>query len=92
MCMISIVTLKSLAWDTSPVVTEGQPKTVFDALRSWLENDTAPDTLPIEFNGKDGSQQEHILCPYPSKAVYQSGNSSSAESFGCVDREKEMLS
>lgn len=48
----------------------GQPKTVFDALRSWVESGTAPDTLPIEFGGKDGSMQERALCPYPSKAVY----------------------
>lgn len=63
----------------------GQPKTVFDALRSWVENSTAPGTLPIEFGGKDGSMQERVLCPYPSKAVYLGGNSSSAESFRCVD-------
>lgn len=70
----------------------GQPKTVFDALRSWVENGTAPDTLPIEFCGKDGALQERILCPYPSKAVYQGGDSSAVESFRCVDKEKGMLS
>ncbi|EYE90414.1 uncharacterized protein EURHEDRAFT_519193 [Aspergillus ruber CBS 135680] len=60
-------------------------KTVFDALRSWVENGTALDTLPIEFSGEDGSPQDRILCSYPSNAVYCNGNSSSAENFRCVD-------
>lgn len=63
----------------------GQLKTVFDALRSWVENGTALDTLPIEFSGEDGSPQDRILCSYPSNAVYCNGNSSSAENFRCVD-------
>lgn len=62
----------------------GQPKTVFDALRTWVENGTAPDTLPVQFTGIDGVEQERILCPYPAKAVYQGGNSSLAASFRCV--------
>ena len=65
---------------------------MFNALRSWVESGTAPDTLPIEFGGKDGSMQERalsvLILPRPFTG---GGDSSSVESFRCVDREK-MLS
>ncbi|OJJ94948.1 hypothetical protein ASPACDRAFT_37114 [Aspergillus aculeatus ATCC 16872] len=62
----------------------GQPITTFDALRQWVENGTAPETLPVEYAGSDGAKQSRILCPYPAQAKYIGGDASSAESFRCV--------
>ncbi|KAJ5338010.1 feruloyl esterase [Penicillium brevicompactum] len=61
----------------------GQPLTTFDALRSWVEDGTVPDKLPVKFNGTDGVEQSRILCPYPAKQVYNGGNVSEASSFSC---------
>ncbi|KAL1885591.1 hypothetical protein Plec18167_001086 [Paecilomyces lecythidis] len=58
----------------------GQPTTLFDALRAWVENGTAPDSLPVKVNATGGVEQDRILCPYPAKTVSQSGNGT----FRCV--------
>ncbi|PWY78027.1 feruloyl esterase [Aspergillus sclerotioniger CBS 115572] len=64
----------------------GQPTTIFDALRQWVENGTAPDTLPVEYAGREGGHgvMHRILCPYRAQAKYMGGDISSAESFRCV--------
>ncbi|KAE8382461.1 Tannase/feruloyl esterase [Aspergillus bertholletiae] len=62
----------------------GQPTTVFDALRDWVENGTAPETLPVEYTGPNGETLARFLCPYPAKAQYMGGNVSLADSFRCV--------
>ncbi len=62
----------------------GQPVTVFDALRDWVENGTIPEVLPISFTDKNGTPNERILCPYPQKIRYDGfGDSASASSFSC---------
>ncbi|RAH87257.1 feruloyl esterase [Aspergillus japonicus CBS 114.51] len=61
----------------------GQPTTVLQALRRWVENGTVPETLPVEY--PDLPHAPHrILCPYPAQATYIGGNTSLAESFRCV--------
>jgi feruloyl esterase len=62
----------------------GQPTTVFDALRVWVENGTAPETLPVAYPGLNGTMQNRILCPYPKLARYVGGNVSSVDSFKCA--------
>ncbi|BCS01988.1 uncharacterized protein AKAW2_60252A [Aspergillus luchuensis] len=61
----------------------GQPTTVFHALRSWVGNGTAPDTLPVEFSGGNGTPYIRNLCPYPAQAKYIGGDVSSANSYRC---------
>ena len=47
----------------------GQPSNTFDALRAWVENGTAPDTLSHSYTPEDGgAEQNRLLCPYPKKA------------------------
>ncbi|RYN23564.1 hypothetical protein AA0114_g12828 [Alternaria tenuissima] len=43
----------------------GQPTSTFQALVDWVEKGTAPDTIPINFNDKSGTQYDRFLCPYP---------------------------
>ncbi|KAL4899969.1 tannase and feruloyl esterase-domain-containing protein [Aspergillus multicolor] len=70
----------------------GQPKTVFHALRSWVENGTAPESLPVEFAGVDGTTQNRNLCPYPAQMEYVGGDSADAKSFRCVHDRLHNLS
>ncbi|KAL4889923.1 Tannase/feruloyl esterase [Aspergillus ambiguus] len=62
----------------------GQPTTVFDALKLWVENNTAPEVLPVAITGSNGEQQARILCPYPTQAKYIGGNALLVDSFRCV--------
>ncbi|KAL4958871.1 tannase and feruloyl esterase-domain-containing protein [Aspergillus stella-maris] len=47
----------------------GQPTTIFRALQHWVENGTAPDTLPVEYPSL-GNGLSRNLCPYPSQIEY----------------------
>ncbi|KAJ5792831.1 uncharacterized protein N7503_008809 [Penicillium pulvis] len=67
----------------------GQPLTIFNSLRRWVEEDAAPETLPVYFNGTGGEQQARILCPYPSKAIYQGGSTDDIDNFECVHNTTE---
>ncbi|KAL4917818.1 Tannase/feruloyl esterase [Aspergillus aurantiobrunneus] len=49
----------------------GQPTTTFDALRHWVENGTAPDSLPVEYTAVNGTKQARFLCPYPAQANFR---------------------
>jgi hypothetical protein len=64
----------------------GQPTATWQALIDWVEKDIKPETLPIGFKDENGTQQERILCPYPSKARLLSADSdvTKAESYGCA--------
>jgi hypothetical protein len=64
----------------------GQPTATWQALVDWVEKGVKPETLPIDFKDADGTQQERILCPYPSKARLLSANSdvTKARSYGCA--------
>ncbi|KAI0876617.1 Tannase/feruloyl esterase [Hypoxylon argillaceum] len=44
----------------------GQPIHVFEALRAWVENGIAPDSIPIEVP-RTGPSETRLLCPYPQK-------------------------
>jgi feruloyl esterase len=62
----------------------GHPYTVLDALVEWVENGTAPDTLPVSFSSSSGKRHDRILCPYPLKARYIQGRDPTlAESYHC---------
>lgn len=67
----------------------GQPLTTFDSLRRWVEEGVAPETLPVYYNGSNGEQQARILCPYPSKAIYQGGSTDDIDNFKCVTNTTE---
>ncbi|KAH7121807.1 Tannase/feruloyl esterase [Dactylonectria estremocensis] len=53
----------------------GQPTATWNALLTWVENGTAPDSLPINFTDPDGNEQSRILCPYPKRpTMSEEGN------------------
>ncbi|GJC87405.1 putative feruloyl esterase ARB_07085 [Colletotrichum liriopes] len=47
----------------------GGPTGLFDQLRAWVENGTAPDQVPVTVTDPKGAMQSRILCPYPQKAI-----------------------
>jgi hypothetical protein len=58
------------------------PASTFDAMRAWVENGTAPDTLNGTFLGATG---QRTLCPYPLKQTYDGvGNATANEGFSCI--------
>lgn len=61
------------------------PKDAFGALRSWVENGTAPEILPAEAYSFAPVHFTRKLCLYPGVAKYNgSGDPTSLESFDCV--------
>ncbi|KAJ4289690.1 hypothetical protein N0V90_011019 [Kalmusia sp. IMI 367209] len=46
----------------------GQPITLFDQLRVWVENGTAPDSSVVTITKPNNSTQEQLICAYPKKA------------------------
>jgi hypothetical protein len=70
----------------------GHPFTVFDALVAWVENGTAPDTLPIAFTDSAGKTNNRILCPYPKRAAYNAtcGDSTAARCFACEGEQESI--
>ncbi|CAI6092298.1 unnamed protein product [Clonostachys chloroleuca] len=48
----------------------GQPIALFDQLRLWVENGTAPSHSPVTIKLPDNTTRVEIICPYPSKAVF----------------------
>ncbi|KAI1093193.1 tannase and feruloyl esterase [Rostrohypoxylon terebratum] len=64
----------------------GQPTGVFDALRSWVENGTVPNSLPIMFTDVFGRKNNRIICPYPKRGVYieSCGDPADAACFTCA--------
>ncbi|TVY23871.1 putative feruloyl esterase [Lachnellula hyalina] len=63
----------------------GYPAGAFEALQTWVENGTAPDTLlGTSAADSQGNVIERPLCLYPKKQIYKgSGNTSVAENFAC---------
>lgn len=60
------------------------PDGTFDAMREWVENGVAPDTLAAT-SLNDSPNFERSLCPYPKKQVYDGvGNSTAGEGFSCA--------
>ncbi|KAI0838632.1 tannase and feruloyl esterase [Hypoxylon sp. FL0890] len=64
----------------------GQPTTVFDALRAWVENEIVPGSLSTVLTDAYGKKNNRILCPYPERAVYleECGDSADAACFACA--------
>ncbi|KAI4960837.1 hypothetical protein J4E86_002462 [Alternaria arbusti] len=67
------------------------PAPVNNALQqlvAWVENGTAPDTLPaVGTQPVNGTVLSRDLCPYPLVSVYQGGAATDASSYSCVDAE-----
>ena len=57
----------------------GQPTATWDALLAWVENGTAPDTLPIHVQN-DFIDEDRVLVPYPKKpnGVNRGGSNSTS--------------
>ncbi|CAG9942620.1 unnamed protein product [Clonostachys rosea f. rosea IK726] len=47
----------------------GQPVHLFDQLRGWVENGTAPDSSPVTVTLPTNNTMGQVLCPWPKKAV-----------------------
>lgn len=66
----------------------GQPSGLFEQLRAWVENGTAPDHTPVNVTVLDGTMQRRILCPYPQTARFDEEgceNSDDASCWSCAD-------
>lgn len=65
----------------------GQPEGLFEQLRAWVENGTAPEQTPIKITNIDGEEQNRVLCPYPQKPEFDTGcgNSGDSECWACAD-------
>ncbi|KAF4219603.1 hypothetical protein CNMCM8980_002750 [Aspergillus fumigatiaffinis] len=64
----------------------GQPTAVWEALVAWVENATAPASLPISFTDIYGVSRNRTLCPLPQQPTLQPGfcpNSTSADAWSC---------
>ena len=48
----------------------GQPIHMFNQLRDWVENNTAPSSSPVTITRPDNSTQQQNLCAWPSKATF----------------------
>ncbi|XDG03902.1 hypothetical protein ABKA04_003517 [Annulohypoxylon sp. FPYF3050] len=57
----------------------GQPVALFDQLREWVENGTAPVASPVNVTLPSNSTQQAVICPYPQRAVLQKGDSWSCQ-------------
>lgn len=49
----------------------GGPLRLFDQLRAWVENGTAPGQTPVQVTDLQGKLQNRIACPYPQTAVFE---------------------
>ncbi|KAF9873057.1 hypothetical protein CkaCkLH20_09567 [Colletotrichum karsti] len=61
------------------------PTSLFEQLRDWVENGTAPEQTPIKLNVAANETHNRILCAYPQKAefVASCGDPSLAECWSC---------
>ncbi|KAI9727799.1 MAG: hypothetical protein M1834_007946 [Cirrosporium novae-zelandiae] len=59
------------------------PYSLFNNLVKWVESGIAPENLTASFTASNGVQNHRILCPYPQRAHYNGGNSTSVDGFYC---------
>jgi hypothetical protein len=60
-----------------------QPQNLFNILVDWVENGTAPQTVPAQITAS-GVLRTRPLCPYPQTAIYSgSGSTNDAANFSC---------
>lgn len=66
----------------------GQPESLFEQLRAWVENGTAPEETPVKITDLDRVQQDRILCPYPRRAEFvdRCGEPGDAGCWSCENR------
>lgn len=64
----------------------GQPLTIFNALRRWVEDDIVPEYLPVDVTISNGAEQARFLCPYPKVPFHKNGNVSDAKDLECVSQ------
>lgn len=63
----------------------GQPTSLFETLRNWVEDNTTPEKLPITFTEPNGDAFERIVCPYPQKTLWDEvGDIKDPSSFYCA--------
>jgi tannase/feruloyl esterase len=69
----------------------GQPTSIFELLRNWVENGTAPASSPFNFFSADGRPNYRVLCPYPQMArfIEECGNSAFVECWKCTEEGRE---
>ncbi|KAF6827672.1 tannase and feruloyl esterase [Colletotrichum plurivorum] len=48
----------------------GEPIGLFDQLRAWVENGTAPEQSPVKVTDPEGVVHNRIVCPYPEKSIF----------------------
>ncbi|KAI1647739.1 tannase and feruloyl esterase-domain-containing protein [Daldinia loculata] len=64
----------------------GQPGSMFDQLRLWVENGTAPEASPVKIQQSGNTTRDEIICPYPKKATFEkacTNSTSTAECWSC---------
>lgn len=63
----------------------GAPTGLFDQLRAWVENGTAPDSSPVSFTDSKGQTHNRIVCPFPETAKYinSCGNATAEKCWRC---------
>ena len=68
--------------------SSGQPEGLFDQLRAWVENGTAPAETMARLTDKYGREHDRIWCPYPRRASFDErcGNVGEIECWSCVER------
>lgn len=66
----------------------GQPESLFEQLRAWVENGTAPEETPVKITDLEENVQDRILCPYPKRAEFDSscGDPGNPGCWSCQDR------
>ncbi|KAI0853910.1 tannase and feruloyl esterase [Daldinia vernicosa] len=61
----------------------GQPESLFDQLRMWVENGTAPEASPVRIQQSGNTTREEIICPYPKKATFEKACTKSTSTAAC---------
>ncbi|KAK1658146.1 tannase and feruloyl esterase [Colletotrichum godetiae] len=62
----------------------GQPTALFDQLRSWVENGTAPESSPVTITKPDRTHETQVVCPFPKKAIYSETTLGDPAGWSCV--------
>ncbi|KPM36266.1 hypothetical protein AK830_g10282 [Neonectria ditissima] len=62
---------------------DATPTTSFEMMRTWVENGTKPETVPVSFHDASGQEFSRPLCPFPQKARFERGDPTKAGSFSC---------
>ena len=61
------------------------PDSTFSALRAWVEEGVAPDSLAYNQADADGAESEWIACSYPHKLTFEPscGDAALAKCYSC---------